>query len=275
MFGSKCANRLINLVLSFFILDSIFPLMFNKKLATLLVLFLLLASQLCVFEFAPLVKANPDMKKSAYIVLLIYGNSMNYPAFLKNIWRNYLAKTFLRFFHSYYRKKWTEEYGLLPIYGCDYEKHWGVIECRDKVVLDLGADYGSTAKFFLEKGAKMVIAVEGDERLAHKLRKNSERVKGIIAVGLRIACAKDIENLILEFKPDVVKVDIEGAEVFLKGVDSHIFSLVNEYAVETHDKEIYDLVIAKFREENYSYLISSCFGESIKVIDAKKKGLGE
>jgi predicted methyltransferase len=61
----------------------------------------------------------------------------------------------------------------IPIFGEDYSKHWKA-DFKGKVVLDLGADYGSTAFYFLQKGAREVIAVEGDRILALNLAKNAK-----------------------------------------------------------------------------------------------------
>jgi len=52
---------------------------------------------------------------------------------------------------------------ILPIFNEDYNECWGCVSYKDKTVLDLGADYGSTVYYFLKNGAKKVIAVEGDK----------------------------------------------------------------------------------------------------------------
>lgn len=47
------------------------------------------------------------------------------------------------------------------IYRENYDVQWGQTNYKDTIVLDFGADVGSTASFFLQKGAKKVVAIEG------------------------------------------------------------------------------------------------------------------
>ena len=56
-----------------------------------------------------------------------------------------------------------------PWEDLDLDTHWGWLDVEGKVVLDVGADYGSTADFFLQRGAARVIAVEGDPRSFRRL----------------------------------------------------------------------------------------------------------
>ncbi|MEM2995027.1 MAG: hypothetical protein QXI91_03285 [Candidatus Bathyarchaeia archaeon] len=65
--------------------------------------------------------------------------------------------------------------GTLPSFGEDYDKHWNYLNFKGKKILDLGADYGSTASYFLWQGAKQVIAVERNEEFAEALRKTFEK----------------------------------------------------------------------------------------------------
>ena len=57
-----------------------------------------------------------------------------------------------------------------PIYDEDYDFQWGKIDYKGKTVLDLGADIGSTADFFLGKGLRKSWQWKG-------LWKTSERYK--------------------------------------------------------------------------------------------------
>jgi predicted rRNA methylase YqxC with S4 and FtsJ domains len=81
----------------------------------------------------------------------------------------------------------------------NYDLHWNYTSFKDKLVLDIGADYGTTAEFFLKKGAKKVIAVEGDEYLAGSLLKRCKNSKKAIGIHKFISSKKDIEELIQEY----------------------------------------------------------------------------
>jgi hypothetical protein len=101
--------------------------------------------------------------------------------------------------------------------------------------LDVGADYGSTALYFLEKGAKRVIAVESDPDLFNQLKSNLETESRVVPIMLKIARPEDFEYIISRFCPDVLKVDCEGCEIHLEGVTAETLTKVPEYLIEVHD----------------------------------------
>lgn len=115
----------------------------------------------------------------------------------------------------------------------DFEKFYGFVNFKNKVVLDLGADYGSTTQFFLEKLAKKVISVESDTRLFKMLVEYFKSDNRVIPLNLLVT-GKKIEELISKYHPDLVKIDIEGYEKYLPDADDKIFSMPREYIIETH-----------------------------------------
>ena len=42
--------------------------------------------------------------------------------------------------------------------------------------------------------------------------------------------------MILKYKPNIIKADIEGAEIHLINISNDIWNLVDEYIVETHEQ---------------------------------------
>jgi len=116
----------------------------------------------------------------------------------------------------------------------DLETHWGWLNVLDRVILDVGADYGSTADFFLSQGAAQVIAVEGDERTFRRLKALAERREGLKAVHMRISSVVDWEELLTKYPAQVVKVDCEGPEGYLLEVDNRLFRRPLCWAVELH-----------------------------------------
>jgi len=135
---------------------------------------------------------------------------------------------------------------ILPIFNEDYNECWGYVDYEGKTVLDLGADYGSTAYYFLKKGAKKVIAVEGDEILARKLEVNYGEDSRVSCITKWIGNANDIEQLIKSYPCDIAKVDIEGAEIYLAEVSHKALLSVKKWFIETHTKEIYDKLTSLF-----------------------------
>ena len=116
-----------------------------------------------------------------------------------------------------------------------------VVSYENKIVLDLGASNGDSAEYFLHKGAILVVAVEGaleyqSKKTFEELLKNSQLFNGkLIPIFLFIENPKQIEDLIVAYKPDFIKSDIEGAEIHLYNIKDEIWRMVPEYLVETHE----------------------------------------
>jgi len=128
--------------------------------------------------------------------------------------------------------------GLLDIpswHGEDFDDTWGFLDVEGKVVLDLGADYGSTAAFFLNKGAVKVICVESYEndygRLAILARSNPR----IEAFENHLSDAGDFEKYVGLYQPDVCKIDVEGAEAHLLNVRPCVLRRVGQFGIEIHN----------------------------------------
>lgn len=141
---------------------------------------------------------------------------------------------------------------LLPISGSNFVRDYSFVDYRGKVVLDVGADYGSTAAFFLRKGARSVIAVEGNPAYFQQLVANAKGVAEVIPVYLWICSADDFEFLINTYSPYILKVDCEGCEVHLLGVKDKTFLKVYEYLLEIHTADLWRKFKAKFEGLGYT-----------------------
>jgi len=136
----------------------------------------------------------------------------------------------------------------------------------------VGADYGSTASFFLQKGAERVIAVESDPILFKELFSNFEGENKVIPVLLEVSNRENLEDLISKFKPDVLKLDCEGCEVYLTTMTVSALLDVSEYLVETHEhigretklqiEQLFDKI--RYVHETYEVL------PGVEVVHAKK-----
>lgn len=135
---------------------------------------------------------------------------------------------------------------LIPaIYGEDYENHWVGIDWRSKTVLDIGADVGSTADYFLSKGASLVYAVEGNYLFYRKLEENARKRGGIVPILMFIESPNQIRFLLDRYKPDVVKMDCERCEKCLISVPDHVVCNVPEYIIETHTENLFRQIVQK------------------------------
>lgn len=144
---------------------------------------------------------------------------------------------------------------IRPIYGEDYDVHWQGVDWRGKRVLDVGADVGSTAAYFLSKGAVQVVAVEGNGDYFKLLEANARKDSRIVPIFMRVSSVAMIEQLIYASVPDVVKMDCEGCERFLVQVRDEMFSSVPEYLIEVHrDRQLLQEISQKMLHNGYTVL---------------------
>jgi len=66
-----------------------------------------------------------------------------------------------------------------------------------------------------------------------------------------IDCKKQFEELIMNHRPEVAKIDCEGCENNLINASDEIFCLVPEYMIETHGEEITENMIKKLTGNGY------------------------
>lgn len=130
-------------------------------------------------------------------------------------------------------------------------EHWGFVEVMGKTVLDLGcayfgADSEKTPTFFLENGAAYVIGVDttlsGLENITDP---------NIVLIQMTIESPDEIAKMYERFEPDVVKCDIEGAEIHLLYLPDGIFQQPSQYAIEVHSDELDEAFTNKLRSCGY------------------------
>ena len=134
--------------------------------------------------------------------------------------------------------------------------HWGDIDCSGVTVLDLGAgDFGmrheksyiSTVDHWLGLGAVSVVAVDMN-------------LRDLIAVGHddRVTIVADtlfhssqIDALLEQHRPQIVKADIEGAECLLRDMRRQAFRIAEVWLVETHTDDLHDDVMVALDDHGF------------------------
>lgn len=134
--------------------------------------------------------------------------------------------------------------------------HWGDIDCSGVTVLDLGAgDFGmrhnrgyiSTVDHWLELGAVAVIAVDMNLRDLVEVG-GDDRVTIVADTMFHSA---QIDALLEQHRPAIVKVDIEGAECLLRDVRRQSFRIAEAWLIETHTDDLHDDVMVALDDHGF------------------------
>ncbi|MDG6982836.1 MAG: glycosyltransferase [Nitrososphaerota archaeon] len=121
-------------------------------------------------------------------------------------------------------KMWSEAY--LPPAGV-----------KGKTVLDVGAGCGETAFFYLNHGARAVVAIEPDHEAAQMLRENARVNRWNVQV-----IERPFKNEYLETPHDFLKMDGEGCESELLTYGG----LLGDCVIECHSLELRNELSSKF-----------------------------
>ena len=124
--------------------------------------------------------------------------------------------------------------------------HWGDIDCSGVTVLDLGAgDFGmrhnrgyiSTSVIAVDMNLRDLVEVGGDDR--------------VTIVADTMFHSAQIDALLEQHRPAIVKVDIEGAECLLRDVRRQSFRIAEAWLVETHTNALHDDVMVALDDHGF------------------------
>ncbi len=146
---------------------------------------------------------------------------------------------------------------------------YGHLDFTDKVVLDIGADWGGTPAFFLSRGAKKVIGVDYHAWYVEKMADHFRDDYRVLPVQVKVENAKQIKDLIQIHKPDIVKIDCEGCEKVLSRVIN--LGLCPEYIVEIHSDSIRDSLLSKFKRVGHKVVHEKKLADELYVIHWRKE----
>lgn len=160
--------------------------------------------------------------------------------------------------------------------------HWENVNVEGKRVLDLGCgDFGNagnlpyvtTLEYFLLKNASYVIGIDGNANDYNYVKALEAKYNNFDVVNEFINSPNHIEDLINLHKIDVIKSDIEGAEIHLLELPDDIFSMIEEYYIETHSEFLHTSTLEKLNRCGYVIYDEVNLGHTggtSKVIFAKK-----
>lgn len=145
--------------------------------------------------------------------------------------------------------------------------HWGFLDIKGKVILDLGcgkfSSTISTADWFLLNGASKVIGVDMG---------SNEYLDGVHYIQMCIDSKEKLQTLIRDYEPQIIKADIEGAEIHFKELSS--LGNTIELAIEYHSGELKEIVLNVIERHGFKieniYQLNDIELERMGVIHAKK-----
>lgn len=149
----------------------------------------------------------------------------------------------------------------------NFERMYGGVDYTDKLVLDIGADYGTTARFFLTKGARHVHALEANPEFVVRL-KEFAATEPRVTVERALASTEHAAELIHRVRPDIAKIDCEGCESMLLDVPLGLLCAVPTWLIETHSKALHKALWRRFEEAGFvvSLVEEWDFNDQVKVI---------
>ena len=142
-----------------------------------------------------------------------------------------------------------------------YEFVYGFPQIAGAVVLDLGADVGSTVDFFLQKRARVVHAVEGTSKIFSQLKHNIATVLKdpdfiqVKPIFLYVDTVLILAKLLRDIRPGVVKHDLNSRgrhfENLIWELPSETLKIVDHWLIEAHSPGADRLLRACFEENAY------------------------
>jgi hypothetical protein len=116
-------------------------------------------------------------------------------------------------------------------------EHWGFLPTQDETILDLGcginSEFTPTPLYWIQNKAKMVYGVDPSKE-SYDWFKQNFNVKNFIHIMDYVDRVEKFE-LYFGFKPSVVKIDVEGSEIFLNAVKPELFDGIRHIGIEYHN----------------------------------------
>ena len=168
---------------------------------------------------------------------------------------------------------------------------------KGKNVLDIGGFQGETAIYFSTQGASKVIVYEPVPGNCQLIKENlflnqidnvdlqeagvsdvngSKTIHydqfeldfGYKNAGLKELTFKveSIAEVLQKTKPDIAKIDCEGAEQYLVDVRNDVLRATNFYMIEAHQKWIRTALISKFTQAGFKLMKEKRVGKNVTVV---------
>jgi hypothetical protein len=135
------------------------------------------------------------------------------------------------------------------------ETHWRFLPVENETIVDLGCginnqEFLPTPLYWIQNKAKFVVGVDPDIN-SYNWFKQNYWLKNYIHVMDFIDRTEKFELYIGYYKPSVVKIDVEGSEVFFNAINSDILNGVRHIGIEYHNLSCLLSCESKLLSNNY------------------------
>ncbi len=118
------------------------------------------------------------------------------------------------------------------------QDHWRFLPIEGQTILDLGCGINSehtpTPMYWIQNKAKFVAGVDPSQQ-SYDWFKQNFNVRNFVMHQDYIDRIEKFEAFLGYYRPDVLKIDIEGGELYLNGLDAKYLASVRHIGVEYHN----------------------------------------
>lgn len=118
-------------------------------------------------------------------------------------------------------------------------EHWGFLPVDGETILDLGCginnnEHSPTPVYWVQKNAKMVYGVDPGQDSYNWFKQNFV-VKNFINIMDWVDRTEKFELYMKATKPSVMKIDVEGSEIFLNAINPSYLDGIRHIGIEYHN----------------------------------------
>lgn len=119
------------------------------------------------------------------------------------------------------------------------EEHWGFLPVDGETILDLGCginnqEFIPTPMYWVQKGAKMVYGVDPGQESYNWFKQNFV-VKNFLPIMDWVDRTEKFDLYLRATKPTVMKIDVEGSEIFLNAINPSNLDGIRHIGIEYHN----------------------------------------